>query len=204
MTWIWIRFHRLIHLYPPRISMRTRALLIIGHRTQQARTYHKWRSTRVIFHNHRPTISHYKLHRRSRMPVVTQHRNLRSPVSPHTHTALLIDNATRISLLEFQRHFPDHSCHQRFTRSHVHTLSNLSIHSRSIRVLSTKSATLAELDSTFVVLQRLLCQSTTKYGAAWQGFLLDVASRQRQHVRERLLPATAEALQTQRPKQRSD
>ena len=48
---------------------------------------------------------------------------------------------------------------------------------------------------TFAVLQRLLCQSATNPGQAGQRELLVAAPRLGEHVRERLLPPSAEAFQ---------
>jgi hypothetical protein len=69
-------------------------------------------------------------------------------------------------------------------------------------VLPTEPAALAELDPALAVLQRLFRQGAEDSGQAGEGLVLEPAPRLREHVRKRVLPPTAEALQ--RREERSD
>ena len=102
------------------------------------------------------------------------------------------------------RYLTDCSCHCQFSWSYVYSLSDLSIHPRSLSLLSTESTALAELHSTFVVVQRLFRQSSTQCRSTGEGIVLDIASRQWQHVREWMLPSTTETIQDPRETQSRD
>jgi len=72
---------------------------------------------------------------------------------------------------------------------------------RPVPVLPAEPAALAELHPALAVLQRLLHQGAAATGQTGEGLLLGAAPGLREHVRERLLPAAAEALQDREGRQ---
>lgn len=99
-------------------------------------------------------------------------------------------------------HLPDHDGHTKQPAENAHPLRNLPIHHGPLPVLPTEPAALAELDPALAVLQRLFRQGAEDSGQAGEGLVLEPAPRLREHVRKRVLPPTAEALQ--RREERSD
>ena len=79
----------------------------------------------------------------------------------------------------------------------IRNLATSILHHQASELLKMKAT------QTFAVLQRLLRQSAPNSGQAWQGKLLVVAPRLRQHVRERLLPPSPEAVQDPQDRERS-
>lgn len=92
-------------------------------------------------------------------------------------------------------HLAHHDGHPEQPDAHADALRDLPVHHGSVPVLPAEPAALAELDPALAVVQRLLRQGAAHAGQARQGLLLDAAPGQREHVRERLLPAPPEAVQ---------
>lgn len=92
-------------------------------------------------------------------------------------------------------HLAHHHGHPEQPLAHAHALRDLPVHHGPVPLLPPEPAALAELDPALAVVQRLLREGAAHARQAGQGLVLDAAPRQREHVRERLLPAAPEALQ---------
>ena len=117
---------------------------------------------------------------------------LRRPPSQRTQTVPEELHARQAAVLV---HLPDHHGHPAVRQQDADPERDLPVDHGPVPVLPAEPAALAELHPTLALLQRLLHQGAPLTGQTGEGLLLGPAPGLWEHVRERLLPPAAEALQ---------